>query len=402
MATASPKSEKQSSSNTEVIPKEFRQIARDFLRDFFTTFPEYRNNVDQFVLAVAETESAPLDDLFAHVKSVFPQRFFDILYKNDDMFADKEKNTEFLPGIDFAEIWKMDDVSDSTRETLWKYLQLIMFSVLETIQSQESFGDTAKLFEAINEDELKSKIEETVDQMKGLFDNMGKNEGSDNATGEGINLEDLPDPESVHEHLNGLLDGKLGKLAAEIAEETAKDFEMDLNEEGDIGDMFKKLFKNPGKLMGLVNNISSKLDSKMKNGDIKESDLMKEAGDLMSKMKNMPGMPNIEELMKNMNVPKNKKGMMKQQFNQNMRTSGTKARLQRKLEEKRNAEAAAMQELIAATQVQAQQVQAQQVQAQQVQAQQKPIQESNTNFDGKSFSDGSKVKRSKAKKGKKK
>ena len=199
----------------------------------------------------------------------------------------------------------MDDVSDTTRETLWKYLQLIMFSVLETIQSQESFGDTAKLFEAINEDELKSKIQETVEQMKGLFDNIGKDTGNQSMPGEGINLDDLP-TESVHEHLNGLLDGKLGKLAAEIAEETAKDFEMDLNEDGDVGDMFKKLFKNPGKLMGLVNNISSKLDAKMKSGDIKESDLMKEAGDLMSKMKNMPGMPNIEELMKNMNVPKNK------------------------------------------------------------------------------------------------
>ena len=384
MATASPQSEKRSP--TESIPKEFRQIARDFLRDFFTTFPEYRDNVDQFVLAVAETESAPLEDLFVHIKSVFPQRFFDILYKNDEMFADQEKNTEFLPGIDFAEIWKMDDVSEATRETIWKYLQLIMFSVLETIQSQESFGDTAKLFEAINEDELKSKIEETVEQMKGLFDNIGKETGNQSASGEGINLDDLPNPESVHEHLNGLLDGKLGKLAAEIAEETAKDFEMDLNEDGDVGDMFKKLFKNPGKLMGLVNNISSKLDAKMKSGDIKESDLMKEAGDLMSKMKNMPGMPNIEELMKNMNVPKNKQGMMKQQFNQNMRTSGTKARLQKKLEEKRKAEAAAMQELIAATQVQAQQSGTQ----------------DNTNFDGKSFSDGSTVKRSKAKNGKKK
>lgn len=383
MASASPESEQK---NVTEIPKEFRQIARDFLRDFFNSFPEFRDTVDPFVLAVAETESAPLDDLFNHVKSVFPQRFFDILYKNNDMFSDDEKNTEFIPGIDFAEIWKMDDVSETTKETLWKYLQLIMFSVLETIQSQESFGDTAKLFEAINEDELKTKIEETVDQMKGLFDSIGKqNDGTGNK-GEGINLEDLPNPESVHEHLNGLLDGKLGKLAAEIAEETAKDFEMDLNEDGDVGDMFKKLFKNPGKLMGLVNNISSKLDSKMKSGDIKESDLMKEAGDLMNKMKNMPGMPNIEELMKNMNVPKNKQGMMKQQFNQNMRTSGTKARLQRKLEEKRKAEAAALQELIAATQVQ----------------RQEPLIQPNTNFDGKSFSDGSNVKRSKAKKGKKK
>ena len=381
---------------TEVVPKEFQQIARDFLRDFFTTFPEYRDKVDSYVTAVADSEEAPVDTLFAHVKSVYPQRFFDILYKNNDMFTDSEKNTEFLPGIDFAEVWQLDDISESTRDTIWKYLQLIMFSVLETIQSQESFGDTAKLFEAINEDELKSKIEETVEQMKGLFGNLGSEKNGEGS--EGINLDDLPNPESVHEHLNGLMDGKLGKLAAEIAEETAKDFDMDLDQDGDVGDMFKKLFKNPGKLMGLVNNISSKLDKKMKSGDIKESDLMKEAGDLMNKMKNMPGMPNIEELMKNMNLPKNKQGMMKQQFNQSMRTNSTKSRLQRKLEEKRktqeHAEAAAMQQLLAATQGQVPQGQVPQTQGYTA--------DPSVQFDGKSFSNGSTIKRSKAKNGKKK
>ena len=143
--------------STGTIPTGFHQIAKDFLNDFFTTFPEYRESVDHAVLAVTESDTAPLDVLFTHMKSVFPQRFFDILYKNQDMFTDSEKNTEFLPGIDFALIWKMEDVTESTRDTLWKYLQLIMFSILETIQSQDSFGDTAKLFEAINEEELKSK-----------------------------------------------------------------------------------------------------------------------------------------------------------------------------------------------------------------------------------------------------
>tara|TARA_B110001469_G_C9646039_1_gene326551 strand:+ start:1837 stop:2958 length:1122 start_codon:yes stop_codon:yes gene_type:complete len=360
----------------ESIPKEFRQIMRDFLRDLFNTFPEYKSpSLENIIL----NDEAPLEDLFQHIKSVFPHRFFDILYKNSEIFADDEKNTEFLPGINFAEIWKIEDISDTTRETIWKYLQLVMFSVLETLNSDDSFGDTAKLFEAINEDELKSKIEETVEQMKDLFSNV-----DDSNSSEGINLEDLPNPESVHNHLNGLLDGKLGKLAAEIAEETAKDFEVDLNTEGgDVGDMFKKLFKNPGKLMGLVNNISTKLDTKMKNGDIKESDLMKEASDLMSKMKNMPGMPNIEELMKTMNVPKNKKGMMKHQFNQNMRTNGTKERLRKKLELRQREQEKSLE-----------------------QSSQSGVSQDGSNstieFNGKSFSDGSKVKRSKAKKGKKK
>ena len=171
--------------------------------------------------------------------------------------------------------------------------------------------------------------------MKGLFDGQG--DGQENPS-EGINLDDLPNPDAMHEHLSGLLDGKLGKLAAEIAEETAQEFKLDIEGEdgaGDVSDVFQKLFKNPGKLMGLVNNISKKLDAKLKSGDLNENDLMQEAGDLMTKMKNMPGMPNIEELLKNMNVPKNKQGMAKQMMNQNMRVSGTKARLQRKLEERR-------------------------------------------------------------------
>ena len=74
--------------------------------------------------------------------------------------------------------------------------------------------------------------------MKGMFDNPEAGLNS-----EGINLEDLPNADSVHEHLNGLMDGKLEKLAAEIAEETAQDFEMDMNAEGDVGDMFKKLLE---------------------------------------------------------------------------------------------------------------------------------------------------------------
>ena len=36
----------------------------------------------------------------------------------------------------------------------------------QKLNSGESFGDTAKLFEAINEDELKTKLEETMKDME--------------------------------------------------------------------------------------------------------------------------------------------------------------------------------------------------------------------------------------------
>ena len=43
-----------------------------------------------------------------------------------------------------------------------------------------------------------------------------------------INVEDLPDPEKLHDHISGLLDGHLGCLAKEIAEETANEMNLDL------------------------------------------------------------------------------------------------------------------------------------------------------------------------------
>ena len=372
-----------SEEDISVIPNEFRQIVRDFFNDLLTSFPEYRESLDPLVLAIIECDNddVPVDYVFEHVKKVYPERFFDILYKNTDIFEDSEKNTEFLPGIDFAEIWRMDDVSDNIRDTIWKYLQLVMFSVLETIQSNDSFGDTAKLFEAINEEELKNKMEETIEQMKGMFGGNMPDLDGEGASGEGINLDDLPNPDAMHEHLNTLMGGKLGKMASEIAEETAQEFDFDIKEGGDVSDVFQKLFKNPGKLMGLVNNISSKLDSKMKSGDLNQNELMKEAGELMNKMKSMPGMPDIESLLKNMNMSKGKQGMAKQMMNQNMRTASTKERLHRKLEERR-------------AQMMANQAQAQAQAQTQAQAQAQ-AQSDGSSFDGKTFTDGSTPERSK-------
>ena len=62
------------------------------------------------------------------VKKLYPERFFDILYQNVDIFDNSEMNTKFLPNIEFKDIWK-EDISEKTREVIWKYLQLVLFSV---------------------------------------------------------------------------------------------------------------------------------------------------------------------------------------------------------------------------------------------------------------------------------
>ena len=65
---------------------------------------------------------------------------------------------------------------------------------------------------------------------------------------------------------SGLLGGQLGTLAKEIAEETATEMNLDLENASTVGDVFQKLFKNPGKLMNIVKKVGKKLDDKMKSG----------------------------------------------------------------------------------------------------------------------------------------
>ena len=252
-------------------------------------------------------------------------------------------NTQFLPNIEFKDIWK-EDISDKTREVIWKYLQLVLFSVTSNMDDSDSFGDTAKLFEAINEEELKKKLEETMEQMNGMFSDISGDfqmpEGFSDMSG--INMEDIPDPEKMQDHINGLLGGKLGRLAHEIAEETANDLDVNMDDATDVTDVFQKLFKNPGKLMGMVKKVGSKLDSKIKSGEIKESELMQEASELMEKMKNMPGMKNMDKILEKMGLPtggKNTK-MNMNAFQSHMKSNIGKAkqreRMLRKLEERRN------------------------------------------------------------------
>ena len=322
--------------------KECLKIVKDFYRDVLTVFPEYKDKLEDYEIEFL-TEDKHGEKLYTYCLENYPQHFFNILYQNADIFKDNE-TLNFLPSINFVEVWKDEEISQNTRETIWKYLQLILFSVSKNVNSQESFGDTAKLFEAINEDELKNKLEETMKDMEGwfnsgdMFGDISLNSVMDPSN---INLNDLPDAEDLQNHISGLLDGKLGRLAHEIAAETAEELNVDMEGATNVGEVFQKLFKNPGKLMNMVKNVGSKLDEKLKSGEIKESELMKEASELMEKMKNMPGMKNMDSLLSKMGIPgvagagKVNVNAMQARMKQNIRVASQKERMLRKLEQRR-------------------------------------------------------------------
>ena len=345
------------------IPEEFPKIIKDFVCDIKTTFPEFKDLIekwwkdDSFFTYIedveernktcVEAEKKTIAFLFDFCQKKFPSRFFEILYQNEDMFKDDSTlDTEFLPHIHFKTLWKLD-ISQKTRETIWKYLQLILFCIIGTIENREAFGDTAKLFEAINADDFKDKLQETLSQMQDLFNMADSNMAGSSGDEEcpeltpNINMDNLPKAEDINAHISGLLDGKLGKLAKEIAEETAANLNLDLDGVTDMKDVFNKLIKNPSKLMSLVKDVGGKLDSRIKSGEIKESELMEEASELMNKMKNMPGMGNIQSMLSKMGMGnmagmagggKMNMGAMQSQLNKNMKSAQMRERRKAKAE----------------------------------------------------------------------
>ena len=425
------------------ISTEFQTIILDFLRDIDCSFPEYRETLARYLGYSHEMKPMPDElyiELYTHCKNVYPVKFFDILYKNETLFSfasgthsgfasgtpsageagstrssregirphdeqasgvsgtssaggtndtssgTNDTSSNFLPGVDFREIWATEDIADNTKDIIWKYLQLILFSIVNNLSDMGSFGDTAKLFEAIDDNELKTKLEEVIGEMGSMFGAGtgagGAADGTDGSTGtEGLDdtfkkatefmneafsgaaggapgtngtTPPIPDASSIHEHLSSILNGKIGKLAKEIAEETAADLNLNMENETSMKGVFQQLLKNPTKLSGIIKSVGSKLDSKLKSGELKESEIMQEASELMAKMKNMPGMNNLASMLSKMgmNMPggmgggggggggggKVNFGAMQSQLNKNMKQAQMRERLLKKVQERQQAQ----------------------------------------------------------------
>jgi Skp family chaperone for outer membrane proteins len=319
---------------TVVVPDNFHSIIIDLSTDLSATFPEYSYLWSKWI--DPEITDVEIRGLFEYCIKVFPERFFDILYQNDDIFKpEDETNTYFLPNVSFRLLFNTEDITENTKKAMWKYLQLILFTIVGSVKDKSNFGDTMNMFDGIDENDLQEKLKEAMGGIGEFFSNMtkgmedqGTDQGTDGSTAtagaDGSStgasaqenqrtmgpddfkkvFENMPNIEKMQEHLKSLFEGKIGSLAKEMAEEIAGEFTDILGEDaGNIkstGDVMKKLMKDPKKIMSLMKTVGSRLDNKMKSGEVSREELMKEASEMMNKMKEMGGGQDLNEMMKEM------------------------------------------------------------------------------------------------------
>jgi len=386
------------------IPEKFSSIMIDFVNDLNRTFPEYKS---KWWVYSEDTTPEGWVDLYNYCLTIYPERFFDILYQNEELFSSTSMhNTNFLPNVEFKLLFTTEGVSENTKTVLWKYLQLILFTVIGNVKDKQAFGDATNLFEGVNEEELQSKLTEAMgslgdffknmestssstdtdaddedlsdenikkaqDAMNDLFEKMGTamngdgdGDGDDNNDKNGENTSEkqensnssngyqnsMPNPDDLHNHLRGLFGGKLGSLAQELVDELGGDIEStlginanDFGENAAPTDILKKLMRNPDKIMKLVQKVQGKFQDKMNSGDLSQEDLMKDAGDMLRKMKEMGGGSNqMHEMFQNLaktmggsgGFGKNMK-MDTGKLDRMMKTQDTKDRMRAKLEKRK-------------------------------------------------------------------
>lgn len=263
-----------------------RSIVIDFTNDLTKVFPEYANLWERWLSA----DDAEYEKLNQHFLAVFPERFFDIINCNMDIF-NGETPLMFLPDVDFKLLFNCVGVSEGTKTSMWKYLQLLLFTVLGDMQDSANFGKTLNMFESIDESDLQNKMKETMAGLDDFFKGFSQEQES-NVEQPADSGFKLPKPEIIQEHLKILMEGKLGKLAKELTEEFTGDlkdvFDENTNEHS-IKDIMAQFMKDPKKLMGIMKKITDKLQNKMQNGDISQDELMKEVAGLVEKFKEMGG-----------------------------------------------------------------------------------------------------------------
>lgn len=277
--------------------EDLKQILIDFCNDIKNTFPEYKERVEGY----------NSDELIEYCKNFFTERTLEIIYKNNSIF---DSECFFLPGIDFKILWN-SDISDTTKETIWKYLQLILFSFVSS--DDHSFSDTLKFFEDLDKNDFKDKVEEIMKNLK---------------TDEKFDTDTLPNEEKLNSTFEGLFNSKIGSIAQEIAEETSKSLNIDPN-----ANVMDSILNNPTNLMSLVKNVSESLDKKMKQGEINQEELLKESSSVINNMggdfQKLFANLGMGDILKKSNIDTNR-------AKQNYAKMSTRERLRKKLEAKKN------------------------------------------------------------------
>jgi len=209
------------------------------------------------------------------------------LFSEEDDYYPK-KPIQLMKGIDFKKIWRNDDLTEGSKENIWKHLQTLYLIGSFVLKEHDEYAELMKqqseiinnLFESMV---YEKKIKADAERMNQADIEANKSSGFDLSQ-----LSDLFDGDNV-----------ITQIALEIAKEV--NLSGDLGGMGDPFQLIQTLFsKDSTKLQEIIAKVSQRLSTVLEEKGLTEEELVNQAKQMndkiLGKLKGIPGMPNIEEL----------------------------------------------------------------------------------------------------------
>jgi len=275
------------------IEKQVFDIFGSFLKDLSKTFPEIKNCLYRNYEKELVNETKKLND------SPKIKKFLKIIQENETFIEKKDisfmkKDIQLLEEICFKNLWEKN-ISDKTRETIWKYLQT--FSIINiNLNSGEQLKEALETIgnsEELKKEDIKDKqTAKDLKKLKKLTEDV-----TQNVSDEEKELDNI---------LGGMMDSDIGKIAKEVASEINIE-EMFGGMDGSDPSKIMQQMMNPEKIGSIFQNINKIIETKVDQGDLKKENLQSEAKGMYEKMSDNPVFGDIMNQMNpnNMNEESN-------------------------------------------------------------------------------------------------
>ena len=269
----------------------FKEVYNQYLSEMGLTFPELDD-------ATEKAKKTSFRDFSKCVAANLHQ----IAVRDGSIFTDA--GVEIAPGVKMTKkLWK--EAGKPTQKAIWEFLSsLVLLSSFEmkhsnTVEEEEAdfskFFDVSganidlqKMFKDLGSQFSNQSFGSFFDGIKEAAENMKEQFG-------GISGEKIPIPER-------LFKGHIAKIAEDLAREfKPEDFGLspEMLEGGDstvIFEYLQQIFtKNPEMLMKGAKKIATRIQDKLKRGEVRREDLVREAEELMGEFQNNPMFKQIFE-----------------------------------------------------------------------------------------------------------
>lgn len=273
----------------KIVPEKKKLLSKYY--KYYRTFVEQNKRVEfieEFVryLSKYNKEFSVCDEgLFSEDESYYPN-----------------KPIQLMKGIDFKMIWHSDNLMDGSKESIWKYLQTLYLVGTFVLKETDRYNELLK-----NQQEIIYNLFQSLKYEKQIKNDAEKlNQKEDNSSFDLSGLGDLFNEDNV-----------IVQIAVEIAKE--------INLSGGSSDPLQAigllLGQDSNKLQDVITKVSQKLTNVLKDKGLTENELMEQAkkmhDKILNKLKNVPGMPNIEKLSQTLTESLEKCSQQQQQQHEN-------------------------------------------------------------------------------------